>query len=72
MDQKNFSMEQAMAFANSPAGLKLIQLLQQRSDPNIQSAMQAAASGNTAQARESLSDLMADPQIKALLKQLGG
>lgn len=72
MDQNHFSMEQAMAFVNSQAGQQLIKLIKQRSDPNIQAAMQAAASGRTEQAKESLTELMSDPQIQALLKQFGG
>lgn len=72
MDQNQFSMEQAMSFANSKAGRQLMQLLKQRNDPNVQAAMQAAASGNQDQAKEHLSSLLADPQIQALLKQFGG
>ena len=72
MDQNQFSMEQAMAFANSKAGRQLMQLLKQRNDLNIQAAMQAAASGNQDLAKESLSSLLADPQIQALLNKFGG
>lgn len=76
MDQKNFpngfSVEQAMAFAGTPAGQQLIKLLQQKNSPEISKAAEAAASGNTAQAKDALSSLLADPQVKALLKQFGG
>ena len=76
MDQTNFpkgiSMEQAMAFAKTGAGQQLIQLLQQKNNPDISKAAQAAASGNTAQAKEALSTLLSDPQVQQLLKQFGG
>ncbi len=76
MDQKNFpngiSMEQAMAFASTPAGQQLIRLLQQKNNPDISKAAQAAASGNAAQAKDALSSLLSDPQIQQLLKQFGG
>jgi hypothetical protein len=76
MDQKTFpngfSMEQARAFAESSAGQQLIRLLQQKNNPEISKAAQAAAAGNTAQAKESLTSLLSDPQIQQLLKQFGG
>lgn len=76
MDQKNFpngfSMEQAMSFASTPAGQQLIRLLQQKNNPDISKAAQAAASGNTSQAKDALSSILSDPQIQQLLKQFGG
>lgn len=72
MDQNQFSMDQAMAFANSPAGQQLIKLIRKKNDPNISAAMQAVSSGNQEQAKEKLSSLLSDPQIQALLKQFGG
>ena len=76
MDQKNFSngisKEQAMAFAATPAGQQLIRILQQKNNPDISKAAQAAASGNAAQAKDALSSLLSDPQIQQLLKQFGG
>ncbi len=76
MDQNQFpggiSMEQAMAFASTPAGQQLIRLLQQKNNPDFSKAAQAAASGNTADAKQALSSLLSDPQIRSLLKQFGG
>lgn len=77
MDQKqsnpqNFSMEQAMKLANSPAGKQLIAMLQQRGGDDFQKAMANAASGNFEMAKDSLSSVLQDPKITALLKELGG
>jgi hypothetical protein len=76
MDQKNFpngiSMEQAMAFAATPAGQQLIRILQQKNNPDSSKAAQAAASGNAAQAKDALSSLLSDPQIQQLRKHFGG
>jgi hypothetical protein len=72
MDNNNISMAQAMAFANSPTGQQLIRILQQKNDPKLTQAAQAAASGNTDQAKDSIASLLRDPQIQALLKQFGG
>ncbi len=69
---KDLPMEQVMAFAKSPAGQQLMQMLQRNNTADLNKAVQLASSGNTAQARDALSSLMADPKIQALLKQFGG
>ena len=68
----SFSVEQAMNFAKSPAGQQLIRMLQQKDAAQLSRAAELAASGQTDQAKESLSSLLSDPQIQALLKQFGG
>lgn len=69
---QNFSMEQAMAFAASPAGQQLIAMLQKKGGADLTKAQEHAAAGNMDQAKDALSSLLSDPQIKALLKQFGG
>jgi hypothetical protein len=69
---KDFPLAQAMAYAKSPAGQQLMQMLRQKNDPNLNRAAQLAASGKAADARQALSGLLSDPDIQALLKQLGG
>ena len=69
---QNFSMEQAMAFASSPAGKQLIAMLQQKGSSDLGKAQAYAASGNMEQAKDALSGLLADPQIRQFLKQMGG
>ena len=68
----DFSMQDAMALAGTPIGQQLLTLAQQKGGKDLQKAMEEAAAGNLDQAKESLSSLLADPQIKALLSQLGG
>lgn len=69
---QNFSMEQAMAFASSPAGRQLLALMQQKGGTDLTKAREQAAAGNMDQAKDTLSTLLSDPQIKALIKQFGG
>ena len=69
---QNFSMQDAMRLANTPAGQQLIKLLQQQGGADFQSAMSSAAQGNYDQAKKALSALMDSPEIMALLNQLGG
>ncbi len=66
----NFSMEEAMRLAQTPAGQQLLTLLQQNSAAR-QAAGQAAA-GDYQAVRESLAPLLKDPQFAALLRQMGG
>lgn len=76
MDQSNipkdFPMEQALAFAKSPAGQQLMNLLRQNGSADLDKAAKLAASGDTTQARDALSSLLDDPQVRQLLKQFGG
>lgn len=65
-------MAQVLAFAKSPAGQQLIRLLQQKNSPEVENAARMAASGNSAQAKDALSGLLSDPQVRELLKQFGG
>lgn len=68
---QNFSMEQAMAFAASPAGQQLIAMLQKKGSDDLSNAQKHAAAGNMEQAKDALSSLLSDPQIRAILKQFG-
>lgn len=71
-NQGNFSMQEAMRLANSPAGRQLIAMLQQQNNADLQKAMSSAASGDYTQAKNALSSLLSDPKAVELLKQLGG
>lgn len=67
-----FSTEDIMALANSPAGQQLLALLRQSGGSEIQQAMRKAASGDLAGAKQLLSPILSDPQVQALLGRLGG
>lgn len=69
---QNYSMEQAMAFASSPAGKQLLSLIQQKGGNHVQLAQAHAASGDMDKAKDALSSLLSDPQIQAILRQMGG
>lgn len=73
--QKNsgdFSMQDALRLAKSPAGQQLLALLQQSDSAAVQIAMEQAASGNYSQAKQSLEPILASEEIQNILKQLGG
>lgn len=68
----NFSIEDALRLAKSPAGQQLLALMRQ-SDPNaIQKAMQQASSGDYSNIKETLAPLLASQDIQSLLRQMGG
>ena len=71
-DFSGFSMEQAMAFAASPAGKQLMAMIQQNSGADFGKARNYAAAGDMERAKAELSSLLSDPKVKALLKQFGG
>ena len=68
----SFSIEQAMAFAASPAGKQLIAMLQNYSGTDLSKAQAYASAGNMEQAKAELTSLLSDPNIKKLLQQFGG
>lgn len=74
MDQKSnhFSIEDAMALAESPAAQQLLALLQQTDQAALQNVISQASQGDLAQASQSLSKLLTSPEAKDLMKQLGG
>lgn len=61
-----------LQIANSPAGQQLISMLQNSDADALQQAVRSASAGNYTTAMESLSGLLQDPKVTALLKQLGG
>lgn len=67
----NFSIQEAMRLAESPAGQQLIALFRQSNDGDLQQAAKFAAEGDLQQAQKLLSGLLKDPQVQQLLKQLG-
>lgn len=74
MEQKfdDFSIQEAMRMAKSPAGQRLMELLRGSDAPELRQAMDQASAGDYAQAKQTLSGLLASPEVQALLKQMRG
>lgn len=71
-NSNNFSMQEFMRLANSPAGKRLISLLQQ-ADPNaVNQAKAQASSGNYSQVAQTLAPFLASEEVQKLMKQLEG
>ena len=69
---QDFSMEDALQLANSPAGQQLMALLQKQDHQTMEQAAAAASSGNYQQASQALKAFLSTPETKKLLKELGG
>ena len=68
----NFDMQKAMQLAATPAGRELVAFLQSHNSQAMQNAMNKAAAGAYTSAKQALSSLLEDPEIRELLKQLEG
>ena len=69
---QDFSMDDAMRLANSPAGQQLIAMLQQADSASMQEATRQANSGNYAKASQILNKILSSPEAQDLIKTLGG
>lgn len=70
---KNFdtiSPQQMKQLLSSPAAQALAAMLQQKSETDMQNALEGAKSGDMAQVRKSLQGILNDPQTQALLRKL--
>ena len=74
MEEKsnNFSMQDMMRLAGTPAGQQLLDHLQKKNSKQLQMAIAHAVSGNMEQAKAILSELIGDPESQKLIWQLGG
>lgn len=67
-----FSMNDAMRLAKSPAGQQLFAALQAQNADTLQQAMDQAAAGDYEQVKKTMSALLQDPKMQAFLRRLGG
>lgn len=68
---QDFSIQQAMQLAQSPAGQQLISLLRSSGGKELQDAMAKAAAGDYTQAKNLISSMRSNPEMQKLLEQLG-
>ena len=71
-NSNNFSMQDMMRLAGTPAGQQLLNHLQKKNARQLQMAIAHAVSGNMDQAKAILSELIGDPESQKLIRQLGG
>ena len=64
-------MNQLMKLAASPAGQRLLSMLQNDTRIDLQKLAQSASSGNFSEAKEQLSGFLASDEANMLMKELG-
>ena len=69
---QDFSMEEAKRLAGTREGQELMRLLREKDSSALEKAMADASAGNYAAAGKTLSSLLASPEIRQLIQQLGG
>ncbi len=71
MEQEpNMDLSEVMRLASSPAGKKLISLLQNNSGEEMNAAMDRAAKGDYRQAKAIISDFLKTREASALMEEL--
>ena len=71
-NSQDFSMQEALKFANSSAGQQLLALLQKTDADTLRKSIDQVKSGNMDAAKASLSQFLTSPEVKDLINQLGG
>ena len=71
-NSQDFSMQEVMRLAKSPAGQQLLAMLQSTDSNKMQQAADLAAAGNYEQAAKKLQGVLSSPEAQELMKQLGG
>ena len=68
---EDFSMQEALRLAQSPAGQQLLALLQRSDGAQLQKIKEQAAAGDYKNAAQMLNTLLSSQEAKQLLNQLG-
>ena len=68
----NFSMEEMMRLAKSPAGQQLMAMLKQQDNAKLEQAAAQAKAGDYTQAGQTLKAMLSSPEAQKLMKELGG
>ncbi len=71
-NNQDFSLDEIMRLAKSPAGQQLLAMLKQSDNEKLEQAVSQAKTGNYTQASQTLSTMLSSPEAQKLLKELGG
>ena len=69
-NSEDFSMQEALRLAQSPAGQQLLAMLRRTDTGQLRQAMDQAALGNYAQASQTLNALLSSEEARQLLDEL--
>lgn len=71
-NNQDFSIDEIMRLAKSPAGQQLLAMLKQSDNEKLEQAVSQAKTGDYTQAGQTLSAMLSSPEAQKLLKELGG
>ena len=71
-NNQDFSLDEIMRLAKSPAGQQLLAMLKQNDNEKLEQAVSQAKTGDYTQATQTLSAMLSSPEAQKLLKELGG
>ena len=70
-NSQDFSMQEALRLANSPAGQQLLAMLRQSHSAQLDQAAAEVSAGDYTKASQTLRHLLSSPEIKKILEDLG-
>ena len=70
-NSQDFSMQEALRLANSPAGQQLLAMLRSADSAPLDQVAAEASAGDYAKASKTLNKLLASPEIKKFLEEMG-
>lgn len=69
---QDFSKEDILRMAKSPAGQQLLAMLQQGDSAKLEQVIAQAKAGDFSKASQTLSGMLSSPEAQKLMKDLGG
>ena len=70
-NNRDFSVEDAMRVANSPAGQQLLAMLRSQDKGQLQKILDQVSHGDYQNASSALNSMLTSPEAQALLRKLG-
>ena len=69
---QDFSKDDVMRMASSPAGQQLLAILRQGDSAKLEQVIAQAKAGDFSKASQTLSGMLSSPEAQKLMKELGG
>lgn len=69
---QDFSMQEALRLAQTPAGQRLLAMLQQQYGEQLRQVINQAAAGHYEEVQRKMTDLLSNPEAQSLLNQMRG
>ena len=71
-NSQDFSMQEALRLAKSPAGQQLLAMLRSTDSDRLEKAAAEVSAGNYTDAGKTIRQLLSSPEIRKILDDMGG